>query len=715
MFPYQYQPLASTNAVRVAALEPAETTQAALRCSIIQYSRTVELARADNSRHYSAVSYAWGAPDFSRVLVCASDDAQSGSESYLSITPHVDALLRHLRKPSKRVYLWIDALCLNQQDGAEKGQQVPLMGQIYRDAKKVHIWLGEDPGRVAPSVFALFRYLNNKSSSLELSGQGNDLLAAFFQRPWFGRRWIIQEVALARHALVHWGSASIELSWITSALSRIRQSALGAGLYGPRMLEVSTGRPARERDVLRMLWDLDSSECSDPRDRVAALLGLASGEHQIQLDYDMDDWKQVYQRLATRLINQSRELGHLVIYHLLVFGPACESSDGKLDKLTWVPNWSVRRRHRFFKYPDFIDFNAARAPNKLFDTEYDLDRRDMSEQIEKWVAEWDAFNAPRTTGTGTRGDVDVFVKGNALEYRWRFNPRGIGFDGATIKEAVKLHPTLCDWRASLAALQRLNHNLLASFSKTDDPYRFRRQPPELWDNIASLLARHISLRSQAEDTETFETLVPDMVSAIDTALDLTPDPTEQQMKDLGKIGTLLAGFSLIWFVLLSGDSYFSLGPHEAETGDLLVPFALDEFPSDDSEFAPPLSLCSRAPPREITRVGTCLCLRPAAGCASFTPHPLPPPVLHFGPRTTTFSKLKIPRCFVNQSTKEEKYEVPPRKAHFLGMSYYFAREVKCEGIGGLSSFDIFGRQDTGEAEYYTRRARGERPLVISII
>ncbi|KAH8598523.1 heterokaryon incompatibility protein-domain-containing protein, partial [Bisporella sp. PMI_857] len=146
---YRYKPLIARDAVRVVALEPSMDTAAPLCCSIIQYTRSAELAKLDNARHYSAVSYSWGLPDFSRRLSC-----DFGS-TFLHITPNVESLLRRLRKPVKPHYLWLDAICLNQADEAEKDQQIPLMGEIYRQAKKVHIWLGEDDGDAAKLLTSL--------------------------------------------------------------------------------------------------------------------------------------------------------------------------------------------------------------------------------------------------------------------------------------------------------------------------------------------------------------------------------------------------------------------------------------------------------------------------------------------------------------------------------------------------------------------------------
>jgi hypothetical protein len=42
--------------------------------------------------------------------------------------------------------LWIDQICINQPDPAEKVQQIPLMGMIYTHATNTIIWLGDADG-----------------------------------------------------------------------------------------------------------------------------------------------------------------------------------------------------------------------------------------------------------------------------------------------------------------------------------------------------------------------------------------------------------------------------------------------------------------------------------------------------------------------------------------------------------------------------------------
>ena len=68
----------------------------------------------------------------------------------IAVTARVDSILRHMRRPHKEKRLWIDAICINQTDPVEKAIQVRHMGDIYRAARKVRVWL--DAGAILPAV-----------------------------------------------------------------------------------------------------------------------------------------------------------------------------------------------------------------------------------------------------------------------------------------------------------------------------------------------------------------------------------------------------------------------------------------------------------------------------------------------------------------------------------------------------------------------------------
>jgi hypothetical protein len=61
----------------------------------------------------------------------------------LRVTVNLMQALQHIRSKSDTVFLWVDAICINQRDQEERRNQVSLMGHVYKKAKRVIVWLGE--------------------------------------------------------------------------------------------------------------------------------------------------------------------------------------------------------------------------------------------------------------------------------------------------------------------------------------------------------------------------------------------------------------------------------------------------------------------------------------------------------------------------------------------------------------------------------------------
>lgn len=89
---------------------------------------------------YEALSYRWGGNNFTQEIKI---DGQ-----LIHITKNLEAALRHLRHESTERLIWVDALCINQEDMAERGHQVSMMREIYTRCHTDLAWLGPNPGSV---------------------------------------------------------------------------------------------------------------------------------------------------------------------------------------------------------------------------------------------------------------------------------------------------------------------------------------------------------------------------------------------------------------------------------------------------------------------------------------------------------------------------------------------------------------------------------------
>jgi hypothetical protein len=155
---------------------------------------------------YTALSYVWGAPVFDQII-----NFENGS---IKITPSLTSALYKLRSTEYGVFLWIDQICINQPDIAEKVQQIPLMGMIYTHATNTIIWLGDDDGSDPSLAFDLMEtvYARLQGTDAQVTPADFQRLAfppvldqswwairQLLRRPWMGRLWTIQEAVLSKN------------------------------------------------------------------------------------------------------------------------------------------------------------------------------------------------------------------------------------------------------------------------------------------------------------------------------------------------------------------------------------------------------------------------------------------------------------------------------------------------------------------------------------
>ncbi|KAF2456965.1 heterokaryon incompatibility protein-domain-containing protein, partial [Lineolata rhizophorae] len=132
------------------------------------------------------------------------------------VQPDILAALMELRQPHRNRYLWIDFICIDQDNFPEKNHQVEMMSTIYGQAEQVCVWLGagdRSSNRALKFIKEEVLQLQNFDElceSKEAIKKWSALLD-LMQRPWFSRRWVVQEIALARSATIYCGSESI--SW----------------------------------------------------------------------------------------------------------------------------------------------------------------------------------------------------------------------------------------------------------------------------------------------------------------------------------------------------------------------------------------------------------------------------------------------------------------------------------------------------------------------
>jgi hypothetical protein len=196
----------------------------------------------DNVPTFFAVSYAWDAQIPTSAIEC---------EGYvLLVTANCHAALSHVSRNTPLRLLWVDSVCIDQTNVEEQGQQVALMAEIYHKAKEVLIWLGDSNedsevtmkalGKLSRLARFFPKVVESKFKKIQESRRARVLvpfendniplstllpdyylfglhsMSAVSDRSWFQRIWTLQEIVLARKAVVICGARSI--SWDSLAL-----------------------------------------------------------------------------------------------------------------------------------------------------------------------------------------------------------------------------------------------------------------------------------------------------------------------------------------------------------------------------------------------------------------------------------------------------------------------------------------------------------------
>lgn len=125
-----YLPL-GLDQTRFLLIDPASSLDEEINCELVAVG-VEDKAIAS----YEALSYTWGTEKFSCNIFIFN--------SLVKVTQNLYEALRHLRDKKEKRALWVDALCINQQDVKERSSQVLLMGRIYSAVRRVVIWLGTE-------------------------------------------------------------------------------------------------------------------------------------------------------------------------------------------------------------------------------------------------------------------------------------------------------------------------------------------------------------------------------------------------------------------------------------------------------------------------------------------------------------------------------------------------------------------------------------------
>jgi hypothetical protein len=285
-----------------------------------------------NAPAYEALSYTWGS--------IHSVGSITLNDTPFHVTKNLNAALRDLRLPHTTRVVWIDAICINQADNDERGEQVQLMREIYTQAKEVIVWVGQ----ASNSSNLAMDFFESASTNPDMeqwfkdtitnTGQGLyrkewKAVFALLEREYWTRAWIIQELACAAKISllcgmrsVGWDVLIISLSvWddleqsqcsdsIKAFMASIRAGKKIGGIWGRKIGDFSPLQFESNRNALRSPTESQSlanlmckhwkSRLTDERDMIYAFAGIASDcQHPaLPIDYSIPTWAVYLQTLA---------------------------------------------------------------------------------------------------------------------------------------------------------------------------------------------------------------------------------------------------------------------------------------------------------------------------------------------------------------------------------------------------------------------------------
>ena len=374
---YQYQPLVGNKSFRLLRLEQVHASSI-LKCFMMEVSMN-DLTEIE----YFAISYTWGPPT-DKVPIRCGDSNQT-----IMIPRNLYSALHCLaREPWQGVmdtdepigysiWIWADAICIDQSSLHERSQQVQLMRQIYQSASVIMVWLGEheEAGR------NLIQLVSNLHENLSRATTGRDpmsidtialrdagqipspasedwvRLGNLYREPYFSRKWVIQEVASARKLAIMKGPLVIpsDVVWQLPALlintdlvsvvkmaqlenAELRTTPhdwklnglLQANIMSVQRIKLRSGVPMT---LLELLWRFRDSLATDAKDHIFALAGISSDGNNpaYRVDYTREV-TEIYRSFAWTTITQYSSLQVLSLAGL---------QGGFAGLASWIPDWSV--------------------------------------------------------------------------------------------------------------------------------------------------------------------------------------------------------------------------------------------------------------------------------------------------------------------------------------------------------------------------------------
>lgn len=391
---FPYEPLKSDE-LRLLRVEPGDTDVIRVELRTIK-SRT--------SQRFWALSYVWGARENPATILL--------NDEPFSITRNLyNALYQYRRHgfqgyDTEKTMLWVDAICINQNDHVEKSIQVPRMSEIYGQCERVLAWLGPVDSHEESNVGRLAEKLKDFQSTADSMSQDlteDDRITEYMEsgrsdetaaidvesvrkalrsighRPWFRRIWILQEAVLAKkQPILLCGAYELEYeiffkTWVLmlnpSEDGQLLYSFMAENPVRFKAIELvyknilqarseNTQEEAKDAvsqekqsalDIVKLLNETSELEATVAHDRLYALIGLLACDPlpmALQPDYTQS-FEELCYKFTMFILEQTQDIRVLNL--------------GTIGNLPAVPSWTPDLRNSWTARS-----NLTPGPGKCF-------------------------------------------------------------------------------------------------------------------------------------------------------------------------------------------------------------------------------------------------------------------------------------------------------------------------------------------------------------
>ena len=362
---------------------------------------TLKQTRLSEAGEYEALSYCWGKAPRRKIYINPASTASPTQGRYLlvpaSLIPFLYRTRAHPLFKDKARVLWVDSICINQNDNAEKESQVRYMRDIYMHAKHTIIWLGVEADRSADALSYIYKLgrkyvfhvadIENRVFNPEIEQEkanlstfnvtvGDPVLEAVFallERQYFERAWIVQEAVVSPKAhIAVGGNSQTWLTFVFAFLYLLQVQSWIFEFYPSVHLNLVVSL-IRTKNYWNCNYDIPwwitlvthrQSRSGLPEDKIFALWGLSCKKQLIDLGVT-PNYSQGVEKTYWHLATRGLESGTAEVLHIPRICIEEEDSQKGIHALevpSWVPDWRYTEGTAFPMNPLILGSRPSPLP-----------------------------------------------------------------------------------------------------------------------------------------------------------------------------------------------------------------------------------------------------------------------------------------------------------------------------------------------------------------